>query len=167
MARLVLVLGSTALAECPSAMAEIDLDLQVLCQELAREGDALLVTSGAVGPEVQAEMVARIFDIRAVAYLHTGERREGTRVGRWHETPLSGTGGVSLRDRELIRRAQGAAAGGFDVEVVAYLDADAGAHSSSARRVRLAEEATLRIVARTWRRERGVYRRVRGEAVAA
>lgn len=37
---------------------------------------------------------------------------------------------------------------------------------TSAKRVRLAEAAGLRIVARTWRRQRGVYRRVR-EAVAA
>lgn len=167
MACLVLVVGATALAECPRAAAEIDRDLQLLVQALSHEGDAVLVTGGSVGPEVQAEMLAQTFGVRSVAYLRTGERRQGPRLGRWHEEALSGSHGVSLRDRSLIERAALAARNGFDVEVIAYLDADAKPQSSSLQRLQLARSAELRCSVQWWRRSGGFYRRVRVEAAAA
>lgn len=165
--RLVLVVGASALAECPLALAEIDRDLQCLCQALAREGDALLVTAGTVGPEVQAELVGLTFGVRTIAYLRSGERRDGARLGRWHEQELSGSHGVSLRDRKLIERAAMASRNGFDVEVVGYLDAGARPQSSSWQRLQLARSAELRCTVQWWRRSGGFYRRVRVEAAAA
>lgn len=163
--RLVLVVGSTALAECPVAMAELDCELQGLVQALAHQG-GILVTSGAVGPEVMAEVMANTFGLLAIAYLRDGSRRQGRKVGRWHKETLVGSRGVSLRDHALLHRAQTAVNSGFNVEVRAFLDADATAHSSSQQRLKLAQAAGLSVVARVWRREGGIFRRQQ-EAIAA
>jgi hypothetical protein len=164
-ARLVLIVGSTALAECPVAMAELDCELQGLVQALAHQG-GILVTSGSVGPEVMAEVMASTFGLRAIAYLRDGSRRQGRKVGRWHQEALVGSRGVSLRDHALIQRARMALEGGFAVEVRAFLDADATPHSSSQQRLKLAQAAGLSVVARVWRREGGIFLRQR-EALAA
>lgn len=111
--------------------------------------DTTLLTGGTPGPEVWGEAAALRLGVPVVVYRADGTRTDSRKgADRWCSEHVKATS--RSRDEAIVAAAVRAQLCGWTVYLAAFFDAATAAKSGTAHRVRLAEEAGLRIHPFTW-----------------